>query len=110
MDKESGLLALRTVISSEIASRSSIAKELGIDPSQVSRIAAGKFRRMSGHALDVCKFALALQAAEHARTSQPSLIANIDRKVAKLTALSPNAAIALDTMLSALIEELTLNR
>lgn len=63
---------------------------------------------MSGHALNVCKFAQQLQASEFAKYQQPSLAAEIDKKVAQLIAFSPSAATALDAMLSALLEDLTL--
>jgi hypothetical protein len=107
MDKESGLAAVRFAITSGRTSQSNIATALGIDQSQVSRIAAGKFRRMSGHALNVCKYAYSLQAVDQANSKDPKLASDLERKVAQLITISPNAAEALTHMLDALIDELS---
>ena len=107
MDKKLGLAAIRAAIASGRTSQINIATALGIDQSQVSRIAAGKFRRMSGHALNVCKYAYSLQAIDQANSKDPRLASELERKVAQLITISPNAAEALTYMLDALIDDLS---
>lgn len=107
MDRKTGLSILQNVIDSGLVSKSVMARELGVHPSQVSRIAAGKFRRMEGHALKACKFALLLQSKEQAHAERPKLVTDLDSKVAQLIAISPHAAEALSNMLGALIDDLS---
>lgn len=104
MDRETGMAALQAIIASGEESRSSIARALGIDASQVSRIASGQFRKMSGHALDVCKFAWSIQAQEQARIKRPELANKLSRLAVQLTEKNPEAAQALAGMLQTLIE------
>lgn len=104
MNRETGIAALRSVITSGVESRSSIARLLGIDASQVSRIASGKFRRMSGHALDVCKFAYSIQAREQAIRKRPELADQLSKLAIQLTEKNPDAAQALVGMLQTLVE------
>lgn len=110
MNKETGIAALKAVIASKVESRSSLARKLGIDASQVSRIASGQFRRMSGNALNVCKFAYSLQALDQARSKAPKLTTELESKMAQLITISPGAAEALTHMLDVLIEDLSPSR
>lgn len=99
------MAALQSVIASGVESRSSIARVLGIDASQVSRIASGKFRRMSGHALDVCKLAYSIQSREQAHIKRPELANRLSELAAELTEKNPDAAQALVGMLQTLVAE-----
>ena len=103
MNKEIGIAALKAVISSGKESQSSIAKRLGIDASQVSKIASGNFKRMSGHALKVCKFALKMQAHEHVIIKNPELTEKLNFLTEKFVDTNPSAAQALIDMLEILI-------
>lgn len=105
MNKEIGIATLRAVIDSGKESQSSLARELGIDASQVSRIASGRFRRMSGHALSVCKLARSIQSREQAQIKRPELADRLSRLAVQLTEKNPDAAQALAGMLQTLVEE-----
>lgn len=105
MNKEIGIAALRAIILSGEESRSSIGRKLGIDASQVSRIASGNFRRMTGHAFEVCKFALSKQAQNNARVKNPELIAKLSTLAIQFVENNPNAAQALIGMLETIVEE-----
>lgn len=103
MDKTSGVRALNAVISSGVT-RTAIARRLNIHPSQVSRIAAGKFRRLDGHALRVCKYAQLLCSRSDAPQGLPSSAGELEAKVIRLMQLNPEAAEALSEMLDALVK------
>lgn len=103
MNKEIGISALRAVIASGDESMSSIARRLNIDASQVSKIASGKFSRMTGNALDVCKFALSIQAQKQARIINPELNDQLSLLTAQLVEKNPVAAEALAGVLHTLI-------
>jgi transcriptional regulator with XRE-family HTH domain len=105
MNKEAGVAALQAIIKSDTESMSSIARKLGVDASQVSRIASGKFRRMTGHALNVCKFALSLQAQQQARKADPELTDKLSLLAAQLVNKNPEAAQALAGILHTLIDD-----
>ena len=105
MNRETGIATLQAVIASGKESRSGLARALGIDASQVSRIASGQFRRMSGHALEVCELAWSIQAREQARIKRPELADRLSRLAVQLTEKNPDAAQALAGMLQTLVEE-----
>lgn len=105
MERESALRALRSAIHSGLASKADIARELQIHPSQVSRIVAGKFRRMDGHALRVCKFAISLQATQTPHRGSSRLAFGLEEKIAQIVSINPAAAEALSAMLEAFIEQ-----
>ena len=105
MNRASGLAALNTVISSGIASRSSIARGAGVHPSQVSRIAAGHFKKLDGHALRVCKFAQNLIVAQAITGAAPvaQQAEALREKMLELVSAQPDVAVALATMLDAML-------
>lgn len=103
MDKITGLNYLREILDRGLESHCSIANKLDMHPSQVSRIANGKFRRMSGNALRVCKFARMLSAKYAANNLNPDLLGRLEDRVARLVQLSPEAAEALTEILGVLV-------
>lgn len=105
MDRDTGLQVLRSVLDDGMATRQSIAKRLGMHPSQVSRIAAGKFIRMDGHALKVCKLALLLHHKKLSCKRMEPIEADLNVKVAQIVSINPSAANALSAMLGALIDQ-----
>ncbi len=64
MDRAYAIQLLNNLLENGQETRSSIARKLDIHPSQVSRIAAGNFIRLEGHALKVCKFAQSAAASD----------------------------------------------
>jgi hypothetical protein len=110
MNKESGVRALRSVIASGDITRSEIARVLDIHPSQVSRIASGEFKRMDGHALQVCKYAQSIAALKAAKNGNLALAGELEAKVLRLVRLSPQVATSLSNMLDALEEILPLRK
>ncbi len=105
MDKEAGLKILRETLQSRGVSRSYIAESLRIHPSQVSRIAAGHFKKMEGNALRVCKFALTMQTHTNEDSLTDSITFELNQKVAQIVSINPEAARALTNMLSAIIDQ-----
>lgn len=103
MDKNSAVRALNAVISSGVT-RTAIGRRLNIHPSQVSRIAAGDFKRLDGHALRVCKFAHSISIKMRAPPGLPSPAAELEAKLTRLMHLNPEAAEALSEMLDALVD------
>ena len=101
MNREVGISALRELISSGKETQTSIALRLGIDASQVSKIASGKFRKMSGNALNICKFSYLTQINELVKHQEPDLVNRLN----ELTASNPIAAHALVGILEKLIGE-----
>lgn len=83
--------------------RSTIARELSIDPSQVSRIAAGRFAKLEGHALRVCKYAQELVQNRNTGSSTSNFL-GVERKLARLSAVNPWAARAVSDLIDALAE------
>lgn len=104
MDKETGIKVLKEVIRSGKTTRSYIANEFNVDQSQVSRIVNGKFKRMSGHALEICKFAYRLQIIDQANEGDKKLIPELEQKLIQLAVARPQAAEALNALLSALVD------
>lgn len=104
MDKNTGIFAINKVISSGLETRSSIALKLGIHTSQVSRVAAGKFKKMSGNALEVCKFAQSILVEKEAIYLHPEIAQRLSSLSSKLALKNPTAAQALVGMLETLIE------
>ncbi|MBB6368265.1 putative urease superfamily metal-dependent hydrolase [Xanthomonas sacchari] len=103
MDRASGLAALNTVLTTRLASRTAIAVAVGVHPSQVSRIAAGHFKKLEGHALRVCKFAqnLLLQHGSEGNAQVEAL----GRKMLELVSSRPEVATALNVMLDAMLNQ-----
>lgn len=108
MERDAALRALRSAIQLGLTSKANIAKELEIHPSQVSRIVAGKFRRMDGNALLVCKFAIFLQTKRVPQGVSSRLAFELEEKVTQIVSINPVAAEALLAMLEAFIEQWSL--
>lgn len=104
MNKNSAVRILNAVIASGVT-RSAIAKRLDVHPSQVSRIAAGAFKRLDGHALRVCKYAQLLASRADSPKGLPTAAAELESKLSRLMLLNPGAAEALSEMLDALIDD-----
>lgn len=81
--------------------RSSIGRVLEIDASQVSRIAAGRFAKLDGHALRVCKYAQTLVQGMPVPAGAPNH-SEIERKLAQLSSINPGAAKAVSDLIDAL--------
>lgn len=103
MDKLRALELLRQAMTLPGVSRSSIARDLGIDSSQVSRISAGQFVKLEGHALRVCKYAQQLVQDSEARSNRADF-ADVEEKLARLSAINPWAARAVSDLINALAE------
>ncbi|MER2050372.1 MAG: hypothetical protein ABS932_02515 [Stenotrophomonas sp.] len=101
MDKVTGIKVLRQALTMQGISRSSIGRDLGIDASQVSRIAAGRFVKLDGHALRVCKYAQALVTG--AGATDPQRASSLEARIADLVAFNPVAAKALAELVEALM-------
>lgn len=101
MDKVTGIGVLKQALALPGVNRSSIGKALGIHASQVSRIAAGRFVKLEGHALRVCKHARGLVAVPSIKemNATPAL----ESKMARLVAANPSAAKALSDLIEALL-------
>ncbi len=76
---------------------------LGIHPSQVSRICAGQFQRMTGNAFRVCKFAYQVEAKVLAGRARRGLANDLEGKLAQLLLVSPEAALAVGGLVDALL-------
>lgn len=100
MDKVTGIKVLKQALAMQGVSRSSIGRDLGIDASQVSRIAAGRFVKLDGHALRVCKYAQALVAG--AGAAAPQRASSLEARITELVAFNPAAAKALAELIEAL--------
>ncbi|WP_448121892.1 hypothetical protein [Xanthomonas arboricola] len=81
--------------------RSSIARALKIDASQVSRIAAGRFAKLDGNALKVCKYAQLLVHGKKMHSGVASA-SDLGRKLAQLSSINPGAARAISDLIDAL--------
>jgi len=101
MDRILALDALRQAMSLPGINLSTIARDLEIDPSQVSRIAAGRFAKLEGHALKVCKYAQQL-VQDYGAHSGSSNFSDVERKLAQLSAVNPWAARAVSDLIDAL--------
>lgn len=105
MERQYGIAVLRAVLDSDTATRMSISVSLGIHPSQVSRIAAGKFKKMEGHALRVCKFAQSLQSGKASDEPVSILTTELCAKVTQLASINPDAAKALSQLLGVILDQ-----
>ena len=103
MDRILALDMLRQAMALPGVNRSTIARELGIDASQVSRIAAGRFAKLEGHALRVCKYAQKL-VQNRGVCIDASDFADIERKLARLSVINPGAARAVSDLIDALAD------
>lgn len=101
MDKVTGISVLRQALALPEVSRSSVGRALGIDASQVSRIAAGRFVKLEGHALRVCKYAQGLIAGSNPAGLEPQLAS--DSRLLELAAANPQAAKAVSDLIDALL-------
>lgn len=101
MDKVTGIGMLKQALTLPGVNRSSIGKALGIHASQVSRIAAGRFVKLEGHALRVCKYAHDLVAAPTSR--EMNVVPALESKMARLAVANPSAARALSDLIEALL-------
>lgn len=103
MDKVTGISLLRQALALPQVSRSSIGRALGIDASQVSRIAAGRFVKLEGHALRVCKYAQGLLFAEP--TPPAGDTRALEAKLHRLSAVNPGALVAISQLIDTLLVE-----
>jgi hypothetical protein len=103
MDRKFALEIVRQAMAIPGVNRSKIARELKIDASQVSRIAAGRFAKLEGNALKVCRYAQHL-VQEHATPNEAPNFSDIERKLARLSAINPWAAQAVSDLIDALSE------
>lgn len=101
MNRKLAMEVLRKALELPGINRSSIGRALEIDASQVSRIAAGRFSKLEGHALKVCKYAQVLAQGKpvHADGKNHS---EIERKFAELSSVNPSAAKAVSDLIDAL--------
>lgn len=104
MDRESSLELLRRLLDSRALTRTGIGLKLGIHPSQVSRICAGRFRRMDGNARRVCKYAQTFEAQSLLEREAGGLANDLAGKLARLQAVSPEAALAVGSLVDALLD------
>lgn len=100
MDKATASEVLTRALALPGINRSVIGRAVGVDPSQVSRIAAGKFAKLDGHALKVCKYACRL--LHHAEVQAAG--SELERKLAKLASANPHVADAVAKLIDALAE------
>lgn len=100
MDKATALDALNRALCLSGVNRSVIARAVGVDPSQVSRIASGKFAKLDGHALRVCKYASTLLHHEVVSGSASEL----EAKLLRIASINPEAADAVATLIDALAD------
>ncbi|WP_414486541.1 hypothetical protein [Stenotrophomonas maltophilia] len=101
MDKVTGISMLKQALARPEVSRSSIGRALGIDASQVSRIAAGHFVKLDGHALRVCKYAQ--QILEGTAGVTHAFEKGFEVRFRQLESLNPKAAKAVSELLDALL-------
>jgi predicted XRE-type DNA-binding protein len=104
MDKESSLSLLQRLLASRALTQTAIGKALGIHPSQVSRICAGQFQRMTGNALRVCKYANQVEAKLLAARARSGVVNDLEGKLAQLLMVSPEAALAVGGLIDALLD------
>ncbi|MDO5506323.1 MAG: hypothetical protein Q4F49_08575 [Pseudoxanthomonas suwonensis] len=102
MDKAAALAFLHAAKQLPGVSFSSIGRAVDVDPSHVSRIAAGGFVKLDGHALKVCKYAQVLVQAEAARLEGGAYSALAD-KLVFLAGVNPQAAQAVRDLIDALV-------
>lgn len=103
MDRKFALEIVRQAMAIPGVNRSTIARELKIDASQVSRIAAGRFAKLEGNALKVCRYAQHL-VQEQETQIKASNFSDVERKLARLSAINPWAAQAVSDLINALTE------
>lgn len=103
MDKVTGISVLRQALALPQVSRSSIGRALGIDASQVSRIAAGRFVKLDGHALRVCKYAQGLLLPDSNPPANNA--AALEAKLSRLSAINPRALVAISQLVDALLAQ-----
>lgn len=104
MDRTSAIQTLNELLKTGRETRSSIARKLKIHPSQVSRIASGKFVRLDGRALKVCKFAQSAIGAEVHRNQTPAnQLSRIQSLLIELLEERPDVADALELLMESLI-------
>lgn len=104
MNRELAMEFLHKAMELPGINRSSIGRALEIDASQVSRIAAGRFAKLDGHALRVCKYAQTLVQGKPAHAGSTSQ-SELERKLAQLSSINPGAAKAVSDLIDALTTE-----
>lgn len=102
MNKEYGVSILRNLIDSGVESTASIARSLNISQSQVSRIASGNFKKMTGNALNVCNFAYSIYARNKIEIDRPEIAGRLNLLAIQFVEKNPEAAQALIGILEAL--------
>lgn len=108
MDRADGIKILNNLLSQGQETRSSIARSLNIHPSQVSRIAAGQFARLDGHALRVCKFAQTLTEMEQIKHNVlPDRVIRLKVLLSDLLTKYPEVADGLELLLVSLTNQKT---
>lgn len=103
MNREIALRTLNEVIASSLATQSSIGLALDIHPSQVSRIAAGAFKKLDGHAYRVCKYAQTVALRAQADAADTRVPASLEEKLSRIVASQPQVAAALSCLLDAML-------
>jgi hypothetical protein len=91
-------------MASRALTQTAIGTALDIHPSQVSRICAGGFQRMTGNALRVCKYAQQVEAKELAGRQEAGLANELEGKLAQLLMVNPEAALAVGGLIDALLD------
>lgn len=106
MNRAHGILTLNNILSQGAETRSSIAKHLNIHPSQVSRIAAGQFVRLEGHALRVCKFAqIVAEKDQIKRNVLPERVIRLQALLSDLLLKYPEVADGLELLMESLANQ-----
>jgi transcriptional regulator with XRE-family HTH domain len=106
MDREHGIRILNNLLQRGMETRSSIAKRLGVHPSQVSRIAAGQFVRLEGHALRVCKLAQSMTEKDQIlHNVLPDRIIRLQALLSDLLSKYPEVADGLELLMRSLAEQ-----
>lgn len=100
MTKKEILSVIGRAISFKVASQSHIARDLAIDPSQVSRVINGQFVRPAGRALQICNYCQGKLIA--VEPDQQNLRSQLDTLGQRLVTGDPAVAAAVVVLLNAL--------
>lgn len=104
MDRTSAIQILNELLETGRETRSSIARKLNIHPSQVSRIASGKFIRLEGHALKVCKLAQStIEVERHKNQNPANQLSRMQSLLIELLEERPEVANTLEMLMESLI-------
>lgn len=80
-DIQSALEKLRLLVVSRTTSQTEISLATGVDQSQISRILAGRIRRVSGNVIALCKFANNADASRGRDPSESAVLMSALRSV-----------------------------